>query len=196
MNITETDLRRLAEVMKRNNLSVDQVIEIIDVEGKKNRKTLKSSYPLSIEIDYSKSFDEQTSACKCDWIDPDVNEENFISTIEVDKEKTVLFLKLFFCHDDCKEGMVSEEIIEKMKKDNYRPAILCEILALGTSYPWLQTQFPILALGSIWDDSKKTRYVPRIYVEEKNRIVDTGFFDSTWTGGFAFLGISLGNSNG
>lgn len=191
MRISPNELQRLTVAIEKSNLSVVEVIDLIDNHGKQIKKVLCASHPLSITVDYDESVENLIKECGCVWNDPDINELNFPSSIESPSGKVNLLVKLFYCPDNFKDDIFSKEIIEEMQVKNYRTAYVKELLVFGKTYPQIQRQCPILALSSVWKDSRGVSFVPRLYINEQDRILDTGFFEGAFTSGFYFLGISL-----
>jgi hypothetical protein len=59
-----------------------------------------------------------------------------------------------------KYAMSSEDVLRELDKHGLRPAELPELLAFGERYPDVQREFPVVALGSVWQYSGGRCYVP------------------------------------
>lgn len=105
---------------------------------------------LIFTVDYSLSLVEMIEACKYDWYCTNINAVNFPLRFPKGQKKRSLELEgvLF----DFGRHIGYGEAIRLMERDGYRPARIEELLAFGAKYPKLQSQFSILALGSVWED--------------------------------------------
>mgnify|MGYP001593530058 FL=1 len=54
----------------------------------------------------------------------------------------------------------TEEALKELDNQGLRAIDLHELLSIGAKYPNLQREFPIVALGSVWQDRYGPRYVP------------------------------------
>lgn len=93
------------------------------------------------------------SAGKYDWVNSDITPGHFpVKGSGQEERKIALF--------HFGRAMTSEQAIAKMDKAGYRPAKTEGLLSLGASQPGLQKQFPIVAVGSVWQRSRGSRRVP------------------------------------
>lgn len=107
-------------------------------------------------VDYSRSLKDSIAAGSYDWVNKDITEENFPAEKDERGKKKVTFRPFCF---NFNPDIKSEEIIRKMKDEGYRPANIRELLAFGEANPELQKKFRIIALGSIWVDRNRNRYL-------------------------------------
>ncbi len=103
------------------------------------------------------SFKDRITHGKYDWVNSDITEEHFPTIISADYDAEY---KLFHFNRNISS---SDNMIKEMDKDEYRPGTLAELLVLGETQLELQKQFPIIALGSVWQDSAGNRNVPALY---------------------------------
>lgn len=96
-----------------------------------------------VSIDCGQSLAEMISAGKYDWKNEHITAEHFPVKGKGKKE-----IEITLFHFGRK--ITSKPVIVEIDKEGYRPAIIEELLALGSTYPELQEQFPIVALGSVW----------------------------------------------
>jgi len=108
---------------------------------------------IRVTVDYSKSLAEMIVAGNYDWQHPDIAAEHFLL---IGKGK--MEVEIFFSHFG--KEMTSNGVITEIDGQDFRPAKIEELLALGASQPELQKQFPIIALGSVWQSPSGNRYVP------------------------------------
>lgn len=106
------------------------------------------AFVFTVSVDYEKKIEDMLKAGKYDFVNPAINSYTF----PVPKDKAKI-----------KESVVVELIpfngiilVEEMKfvinKMGYRPANIFELISFGETYPYVQYQFDIFALGSVWND--------------------------------------------
>jgi hypothetical protein len=115
-----------------------------------------------LEIDGTKTLEQMIADGKYDWKNSDINEKNFPIK---DKTKRTATIELFHFVKD----ISSENAIKAMAKEDFRPATIEELLALGAKQPELQKEFPIIALGSVWRLPFGLRGVPGLYWSDSGR---------------------------
>lgn len=76
-----------------------------------------------------------------------------------------------------------------MRKAGFRPALIEDLLALGAEYPELQKQFPIVALGSVWQDPGGRRRVPYLRWDGGGRDLDLYWFGDDWDERWRFAAV-------
>lgn len=130
-----------------------------------------------IVVDYGISLAEMIKTGKYDWVNDDIVAKNFPIQIQAQgNEKQELEITLFHFN----RYIGSDDAIKEIDKAGYRPVSLAELLALGTSQPELQRQFPIIALGSVWQYRNGYRYVPYLWYGGSNRRLSLGLFEGGW----------------
>lgn len=78
-----------------------------------------------------------------DWQNADVSDKHFPQN-GVENRKITMRLINF------KRVVGTDSVLKRLKKLNLRPANPAELLTLGAVHPWLQHQYPIIALGQKW----------------------------------------------
>lgn len=184
MKISESDLQKLITVMENNNLSVAQVIELIEKTGVQSEKVVNSTDEIKLAIDYTKTVEQVIADSNYDWKNDDITSQHFPVSPEMIGKKAEVSAKLF--HFNC--DISSDDVISEMDKAGYRPATLMELLVLGFLFPELQRQFPIVALGSVWHSARVTRHVPCLDVSGIKRKLNLLWFDGVWFAHYRFLG--------
>ena len=121
---------------------------------------------------------------KYDWVNSDINEKNFPTTVDKDYE---VEYRLF--HYETSKS--SDSAIAEMEKEGFRAGNLVELLKLGEIHPELQRKFPIVALGSILRAARDNRSVPVLLYGSDKRKLGLGWFDGNWGSGSRFLGVRL-----
>lgn len=137
-----------------------------------------------IVVDYLQPLSGMIGDGHYDWIDPDIIAEHFTVSGEGKKEVEIVLFYFNEAIDDF------QEVIAEMKKAGYRPAQIEELLALGASQPDLQKQFPIIALGSVWQNPLcGTRDVPYLDWDDVRRLLSLNWFEDDWDGGARFAAV-------
>ncbi len=136
----------------------------------------------SIIVDYGKKVKEMVAAGHYDWPNSDINDTNFPqSGTGVDTVNP----ELVHLNKDAS----SEDALAHMEANGLRPATLAELLAFGATYPEIQRQFPIIALGSSWVDSGGRRRVPCLFRSDGDRVLDLDWGAREWCGVVRFLAV-------
>lgn len=178
-----TELQKLTSVMENENLSVTQVIELIENQKRESAKSVGDEIKLT--IDYTKTVEQVISDGNYDYKNSNVTSENFPISPEMVGKKVEVSAKLFHFNRD----ISSEDAISEMDKDGFRPATAMELLVLGFLFPELQRQFPIVALGSVWLYADDVRFVPCLGVHGSSRGLYLNWFNCGWIARCRFLGV-------
>lgn len=170
------EMQKLVEVMESKNLSVTQVIELIEKTDE-----------ITLTIDYTKTIERAITDGNYDWKNGDITAKNFPISSKMIGKKVEITTKLFHFNRDIN----SEDATSKMDKAGYRPATLMELLVLGFLFPELQRQFPIVALGSVWRRAWDDRGVPDLSVSgsKRKRKLSLIWLGSDWGADYRFLGV-------
>ncbi len=172
MKITDSELQELITAMENKNLSISQVIELIEKSDAQSEKVIDASGEITLIVDYTKTVEQAITDGNYDWQNSNITAENFPISLEMIGKTMKVSAKLFnFNHDISSDNAVSE-----MDKVGYRPAALMELLAIGLLFPELQRQFPIVALGSIWRVVDGFRYMPCLDADDSERGLDLSWF--------------------
>ena len=79
------------------------------------------------------------------------------------------------------------DALKEIKKMGREPARLEHLLALGAKHPNLQKEFPIVALGSVWQYPHDYRGVAYLGGWDGGRRLDLSWSDDDWFGSCRFL---------
>ena len=132
-----------------------------------------------IVVDYTKSLEQMIAAGCYDWVNPDITAERFPITGDgqVELEPELIHIG---------RDMSSDEVIADLDKRGLRPGTIAELLAFGATYPEVQREFPIVALGSV-AEVHGYRRVACLYRSDSERNLHLDWFDSDWDGLYRFL---------
>ncbi len=169
------DIHSLADPEKSRAVW-DQIARIIVGTGSGARQTFK------VLVDYAKTLKEMIREGKYNWVDSNITQENFRT-----QEKGTQEIEIQLFHFGRVVG--SEEVLEEMEREGFRPATLPELLALGAADRELQKEFPIVALGSRWRSPDGYLVVPFLHWFGLRRNLDLGWFESDWHESCRFAGV-------
>ncbi len=147
----------------------------------KLQKIIEGELEKILSISSSPSLSDRIALGKYDWVDKDITEKNF--PIKVEKYHEVEY-KLF-CFN---RSISSHSAIEKMKDEGFKPGNILELLKLGEIQSNLQREFPIVALGSTWQDGGGGR-VPVLNCDDAMRELALYWFEDGWHSNYRFLGV-------
>ncbi len=121
-----------------------------------NKLTVTGAY--NVTLDYSQSLSEMIEAGKYFWYDKFFSGIRYRIKGKGQVEKALYLVSL-------NNSALTSEITAELDKYNLRPAVLRELLIFGSTYPEVQKQFPIIALGNGWSDGNPSyRRSPYLYI--------------------------------
>jgi len=179
MKYRELNLGQIEAVVNKLG-GMDGVQRLLRDEVKIVAKAAESVF--SIVVDYSLSLAEMVKAGKYDWVNDDITAKHFPAKGEGKKE-----LAIELIHFNRRTS--SEEALQEMDKQGFRPATIEELLALGSAYPELQRKFPIAALGSVWQDPNGYRHVPCLGESVSRRSLHLHWLGGGWGGDWRFAAV-------
>lgn len=153
-------------------------------EKEKEQKVTGSvSQKHPVTVGYGVSMAKMVKAGKYDWVNGNITQENFPSegnrTAEVD---TVLV--------HLNKVASTDEVLRHLDSLGLRPATIAELMAFGVKYPEIQREFPVIALGSVWQDSAGGRRSPGLGRGGADRRLALSWIDYVWNGVCRFLAVS------
>ena len=161
--LTEKGLAgKIAEVIMAINQKVDETYKVI--------------------VDYGLSLAEMVKAGKYDWFNDDITDKRF--EVQGDGQHEV---ELVLVH--LNRNATTKEVLEYLHNQGLEPAKIEHLLAFGATYPELQKQFPIIALGSSFVDVSGDRFYPYLSCNDDERKLDLDWDDddSCWVDACRFL---------
>jgi len=163
---TDEDIHRLATPEGENILE-----KIADIIVNAKRQVFK------VLVDYTKSLKEMIKAGKYDRVNDDITSNRF--PIKGSGQKEVEITLFHF-----NRVISSDNAIAEMAKAGYRPVLSEELLTLGAAEKELQKQFPIVALGSLWQSC-----VLSLSWDGCGRCLVLDFFEHSWSGHYRFAAV-------
>ena len=173
--ITDEEIHSL--VTKDGDVLIGAIADAIVEFLKKTKKII-----YSIFVDYTKSIEELVKLGKYDWANGDITTKNF-PTKRSGKMKTEINL----IHFD--RSISSEEVLKELDKMGYRAAELYELLTFGARYPDVQREFPVVALGSVWQSPSASRCVAYLRRRDSKRYLLLYDFGRGWSAYCRFAAV-------
>lgn len=165
-------------------LVVDHIDRINNVPSIEEIKVTK------VTIDYTKTMEQAIADTNYNVDTSLIHTDNFPISQEMAGKKVEVFLTLFnFFYT-----ISLEDVIFKMDKAGFREATLMELLAMGSSFPESQRQFPIIALGSVYGNEvygngKLDKLVPCLHTRGSNSSLFLSPLYSQWHSNHRFLAV-------
>jgi hypothetical protein len=119
-------------------------------------------------VNYGISVEEGMIKGRYDWVDPNIISRHFPAK---HRGKTKITMELIHFNRTFPTDMALREI-EIM---GFRPAELRELFGFGEKYPDLQRDFPVVALGSVWQGR-----VPYLDGDASERVLDLEWLENDW----------------
>lgn len=162
---TDEDLHQLLVGSK----SEDFINEITDLAMKMVSVAVNA---FRVVVNYGQSLAQMIQFGHYDWVNPDITEEHFPFHGQDQVELNIELVQF----DKVMES--GSEVLREFDIRGFQPATLPELLAFGAKYkyPEEQTEFPIVALGSIWRDSFGPHLVVCLNRDSSGRRLDTFLF--------------------
>ena len=127
----------------------------------------------AVHVDYGQTVEQFIRDGRYDWVNSDITSRNFPSSERGNAQIGVFLLN--FDHN-----ISSEDAIREMGAQGLRPATLKELLGLGATYPNLQRENPIVALGSTWRYPDGRVGVPDLFRVGSSRNLHLIWFEGGW----------------
>ena len=163
----DQDIRRVEtdEQLRR------KIAALIVQAGKPIEKLAENCY--KVLVDYGQTLQQMIAAGAYDYANLNITAEHFPMT--GDGKREVVVELVHFGRD-----MESDAILKEFEARGLRPATLPELLAFGATYPEKQREFPILALGSVWQGPDGGRDVACLGDWDAKRGLGLDWDDDRW----------------
>lgn len=167
---TDADIYRLAT--PEGESLIEKIAALIVQAGKPIEQLAENCY--KVAVDYGQNLAQMIAAGKYDCADSDINAENFPAS---GTGKQDIAIELVHYGRD----METDAVLKDLESKGMRPAILPELCAFGSTYPEKQREFPIVALGSVWQYRRGNRYVAYLDFWRAERELRLNRFDYRWS---------------
>lgn len=135
-----------------------------------------------VTVNYDQSIEKAIKAGKYDWVNNDITSKSFPTKRSGEAEVDIELIHF-------NRDMNTDEVLAELDKRGLRPAELHELLKLGEKYPDLQREFPLVALGSIWQSSGGGRFCPCLGGGGSVRYLYLNWIANRWDGGCRFAAL-------
>lgn len=150
---------------------------LVDRHGRLFQKEADGKQPAGntylVSVDYGLSVEDAVKLGRYDWTNSEITSKHFPTNR---KGKADVAVELIHFN----RVVSTDEALRELDKAGYRPAELHELLAFGEKYSELQREFPIVALGSVWQDRYGNRFVPYLYGDGSERYLDLRWLGHAW----------------
>jgi len=136
-----------------------------------DNKPAGNTYPLS--VDYERSVEKGVKAGRYDWANSDITARNFPTERNGTAEVAVELVHF-------NRHVSTDEAFRELDRMGFRPAELHELLAFGEKHPEVQREFPVVALGSVWQFRYGSRFVPYLSGGDSERGLYLGWIGFDW----------------
>jgi hypothetical protein len=168
-NIAEHQRRRRASM---SGLVVDTKIQKVNF--------LRSSYQLT--VNYDLPIEEAISGGRYTFADRDIT-----SAVFPRDQASTTTMQIRLVHFD--RIVTTPDVCNALARRKLRPAGWSELLALGRTYPMIQRQVTVVALGSFWRRTDKNHYVLLLSGHSTARTLLLCGRDDPWHSGHCFAGV-------
>jgi hypothetical protein len=174
---------RVAEEWIGDQESLRAVIRQALKRGGQGLKADDTVYPL--QVDYGLTIEEAVGRGFYDLVDSDITSENF-PTEQIGEANVVLeFLQ------PNREMIETEEVVHQIGKMNYRSVRPRELFALGEVYPFIQINFPVVALCCpSWQDQNGRCFFPALTGRKSKRCLELYLGNFIWSSNYRFAVVS------
>jgi hypothetical protein len=155
LNIAVSSLaERITKILRNQGIADEHVyalvIEDTKLNGKIDAAVFESAEQLKrtyiVPVNFNASIEELLELGHYDSFEGEITSENFPTKRTGKVETKIELIPFRVAH--------GKEALMELDKMGYRPAEAHEVLPFGAKYPDLQRLIKIVALGSVWDDSK------------------------------------------
>ena len=136
-------------------------------------------------VDYTRTVAEMVKVGKYDWSNNNITADHYPIPQDKAGKKEDINTKVFHFN----RAISSADAVKEMEKEGYRPATAHEIMDFGEKNPELQRQFPIVALGSVWQYGILYRFVLVLGEGGSKRLLKLSFWDGGWADFYRFLAV-------
>src|SRR3990167_192339 len=176
---TDADIYRLAT--PEGESLIEKIAQLIVQASKPIEQLAKNCY--KVFVDYGQTLQQMIANGKYDYANSDITSGNFPTTANDGKQEVVVELAHFG------RDMESDAVLKKFEARGLRAATLPELLAFGATYPEKQREFPIVALGSVWQGRGGGRDVPCLDGGGSGRELDLDWDGHRWFGSCRFAAV-------
>ncbi len=166
-------LADLHHKMQKGSITVAQFERFLNKQNPFDVTITENDEVLNVTVDYDRSVASGIKAGKYDWSNSDITDDHYPNSGSGKSDVEIILVHYG-------KDMSTKNVLKDFDKRNLRPATLQELLAIGEQFPDKQREFPIIALGSVWRNSRGNRYVPCLIGSGSYRGLDLYWIVSDW----------------
>ena len=170
--VTPKDVKWLSE---GSNAAIVRQVRLGFVE-------VKPVNTFALTVNYNRSIEQSVKAGKYDWANDSINAKHFPSQTKGMAEVEIILVKF-------EKDMESDDVVKQLDEQGLRPAELEELLAFGEKYSDVQRNFPVVALGSVWQNPYGNRYVPDLFGGTGERWLGLDWWSLRWNSYCRFAAV-------
>jgi len=181
----------LIPALRERGISDEQIHAFANADGKISigkiadvmAAGIKSAEAIhAVEFNYDEAVENKVVSGKYDWSNSDIASDHFPT-----RRTGVISSNIKLFHFN--RYISSEDATREMDKAGYRPAEACELLDFGAKYPDVQREFPVIALGSVWQSPDGDRRVVCLSRCGVRRRAYLSWFGDGWVGACRFAAV-------
>jgi hypothetical protein len=143
--------------------------------------------PALLDINYNLTFADMINAGNYDWVTLMINDIQILPTLTQSGVDKVEY-KLFHFTTHITTGAIRKRIKGPVKNDAWKLAAIEHLLAYGCTFPYIQTRYPLVALGTSLNIGGHDR-VPYLGTNMCGRFLSLVWLDNDWGSQYRFLAI-------
>ena len=172
----------LISKLRQGKITAAQLDRFLDSDPTLNGTIPNIDEILTVTVDRDRSIDDGVRAGKYGCVKSKIRDENFPRT---GSGSTTIEIALVHFG----KAMCTTKVITELAKLKLRAADLQELLSLGEQHPDRQCAFPIVALGSMWEDSGLNQCVPYLVGTDAKQELLLDWADGDWDKSCLFAAV-------
>lgn len=149
---------------------------------KRDEPGATGTYSVSVPYNGASTIKELVATGNYDWKNDDITDKHFPQE-KVGAEDVEIEL----VHLD--RDISTDDALAELDKRGLRPANPAELLAFGATFPEVQREFPVIALGQFWRNPHGLRDVVCLGGHGCGRDAHLGWIDGGWNRRCRFAGV-------
>lgn len=175
-------LADLHHKMQKGSITVTQFERFLNKQNPFDVSITDDDEILTVTVDYDRSVASGIEAGKYNWSNSNITDDHFPNAGSGKSDVEVIIVNYG-------KDMSTKNVFKDLDKRNLRPATLQELLAISEQYPDKQRDFPIIALGSVWQSPSGDRNVPCLDGIGSNLELVLRWIDGGWDGICRFAAV-------
>jgi hypothetical protein len=136
----------------------------------------------TLDVDYDRKVEFLVQDGKYDWSNENLTSKNFPAHKQ--GKESIEAVLVHFNRD-----IGTDAALKELDQQGFRPPNIYELLAFGAKFPDVQREFPVVALGSVWQDSHGNRSVACLWLDGGGRRASLHWVGFDWDAVYRFLAV-------